>query len=132
MKPVAYDRHILVVEDERDLLESVVEALEEKGYSTAAAQDGLQALAYLDGSARKPSLIVLDLMMPHMNGAEFRQAQLARPEVASIPVVVVSADAHHLKDRFASLAPAGFLRKPFEIAALLEVIDGALAHASRA
>ena len=128
MKPVAYDRHILVVEDDRDLRESVVEALEEKGYSTAAAPDGLRALAYLDGAGRKPALILLDLMMPNLNGWQFREAQLARAEYAAIPVVVVTAD-DLLKSKVASLTPSGFLRKPFKIDALLEVIAGVLAAA---
>ena len=125
MKPVAYDRHILVVEDDRDLRESVVEALEEKGYSTAAAPDGLSALEYLDGHHRRPALILLDLMMPHMNGWQFREAQLARPVVAGIPVVVVTADDHG-KSKLQTLNPAGFLRKPFQLGALLEVINAVL------
>ena len=129
MTPVASGRHILVVEDDDDLRESVVEALEAEGYSTAAAPDGLQALAYLDGRARRPSLIVLDLMMPLMNGCEFREAQLARPEFAAIPVLVVTAEGGHLNARVASLTPAGFLRKPFKLAALLELVAGALATA---
>ena len=125
MRAVAYDRHILVVEDDRDLRESVVEALEEKGYSTASATDGQKALEYLDGTKRKPALILLDLMMPHMNGWQFREAQLARPDIAGIPVVVLTAD-DHAKSRLQTLNPAGFLRKPYQLGALLEVIGTVL------
>lgn len=112
---------ILVVEDDPDLRDSVAEALQDEGYSTATASDGLRALEYLDSPAQRPDLILLDLMMPNMNGFEFREQQLTRVEHASIPVVVMTADADG-KSKAASLNVAGFLPKPVTIAALLELV----------
>ena len=112
--------HILVVDDDRDLRDSVTEALEDAGYAVTAAHDGAQALAYLRSVSERPDLILLDLQMPHVNGIEFREEQLRSPEYAAIPVAVITADAS-ANHRMASLKLAAFLRKPLTIPALLEV-----------
>jgi len=113
--------HILVVDDQPDLRESMTEVLEDSGYAVACASDGLRALAYLGSSAPKPHLILLDLRMPNMDGLQFREEQLRRSEYASIPVVVMTGDAH-LKEKATSLHVSGFITKPVVIDTLLALI----------
>lgn len=119
--------HILLVEDDRDIRDSVVEVLEEEGYSVAVASDGLEALRRLREGPRPPDLILLDLMMPNMNGFQFREEQLKVPEHAKIPVAVLTAhgDAH---GKAKAMGVAGVLRKPVKIQALLDLVAGTLAQ----
>lgn len=84
---------VMVVDDERDPRESVCEWLSAKGYAVVAARDGADALRQLRASdGHKPDVILLDLMMPVMNGWQFREQQVRDPELASIPVVVITAN----------------------------------------
>lgn len=81
--------HILVAEDQADIRELLVMNLRTAGYQVSAVGDGAQALArQLEMPA---DLVVLDLMMPRMDGVAFRGAQLAEPRLRGIPVVVLSA-----------------------------------------
>jgi two-component system response regulator MprA len=115
---------ILVVEDDRDIRDSVVEVLEAAGYEVSAASDGRQALRVLDAGPR-PDVILLDLMMPNMNGFEFREAQLANAEHASIPIAVLTADAD-AKLKAQQLQASGWVRKPIKIEPLLDLVRGVL------
>lgn len=116
-------RHILVVEDDRDIRDSVVEVLEDAGYRTSSAADGQQALTVL--AQLTPDVILLDLMMPVMNGFQFREQQLRAPALAAIPVLVITADAD-AKAKAASLRAAGVLQKPLKIQPLLDAIERVL------
>jgi len=82
-------RRILVVEDDADCRIMVQMLLEREGYAVATAANGLEALA--SARLQRPDLIVLDLMMPLMDGRAFRAAQLADPDLASVPVVLTTA-----------------------------------------
>ena len=82
---------VLVVDDDRDLRESLCEVLTEEGYVARGAADGREALEYLRSVEELPRLVFLDLMMPRMNGWQFRDAQKADPRIAGIPVAVVTA-----------------------------------------
>lgn len=110
-------RHtVLVIEDEEDLREMMRDALELNGYSVATAQDGGEALAELS-RIEHLCLVILDLLMPGMNGWDFFATMRKRPELASIPVVVHSSAA--------TGAPAGVtrvLQKPLELNRLLSVV----------
>jgi CheY-like chemotaxis protein len=110
---------VLVVDDDRDIRETLQEVLEMEGYAVTTARNGAEALT--QARAERPSMILLDLFMPVMDGVEFRQRQLADPELADIPVVVVSAAAG-LEARVASLGVAGHLEKPLKIDRLFEVV----------
>jgi CheY-like chemotaxis protein len=83
-------RLVLVVDDDLDIREIVMDVLVEAGMSAIGAADGADALRRLQAGLR-PDLILLDLMMPVMDGLTFRRLQLADPELASIPVVILSA-----------------------------------------
>jgi CheY-like chemotaxis protein len=113
--------HSLVVDDDRDLRDTLRDVLEEVGYSVASAEDGLDALAQLLGSSRRPDLILLDLQMPNMDGIEFRDEQLKLAEIASIPVAVLTADKDG-KTKAAALNTAACLSKPLKLLQLLTLI----------
>jgi CheY-like chemotaxis protein len=81
---------VLVVDDEKDVRESVCEMLEARGYQVVCAEDGRAALEHLRGGLR-PDVILLDLMMPGMNGWQFRDEMNRDAALAGIPVVVITA-----------------------------------------
>lgn len=80
---------ILVIDDDSDIREVVGEALQFAGYEVTTARDGREGL--IQARSFRPTLILLDLMMPGMSGWEFRAVQLRDPALAAIPVVVVTA-----------------------------------------
>jgi CheY-like chemotaxis protein len=81
---------ILLVEDDFVLRGALTELLRDEGYQVECAASGIEALKRLD-HAPAPSLVLLDIMLPYMDGLEFRAAQLASPAMADIPVIVISA-----------------------------------------
>ena len=107
---------VLVVEDDRDVRESLVAVLEDAGYKVISASDGRAALTLLRAGPL-PSVILLDLMMPVMDGWEFRQRQSARPALAGIPVVVVTA-AYEPR----GIDAADVILKPLDFDLLLRVV----------
>jgi CheY-like chemotaxis protein len=115
---VTTPRRVLVVEDDGLIRESLVEALEEHGYQVTGVGNGREALDALATSPR-PDVILLDLMMPVMDGRSFRDEQLRDPALAAIPVVVLSAASDVLRAG-AEMRAAGVLRKPVTLRALLD------------
>jgi CheY-like chemotaxis protein len=81
---------ILIIEDDEGVGPSIAHLLRDEGYEVAVAANGRVALDRLKRDPL-PSLILLDLMMPEMDGIEFRVRQLADPRLASIPVILLSA-----------------------------------------
>jgi CheY-like chemotaxis protein len=112
-------RPVLVVDDDKDIRETLQELLEDEGYAVATARNGAEALERLRDV--HPGLVVLDLFMPVMDGVEFRRRQLADPEIAGVPVVVISAAAS-LEERVAPMRPEGHLEKPIRLESLLGYI----------
>jgi CheY-like chemotaxis protein len=111
---------ILVVEDDVAIRETMVELLTGEGFHVTCAANGAEALEALERGAA-PSLILLDLMMPVMDGWAFRVAQQQDPRLSGIPVVVLSAGAG-MEGRLSHLQPAAFLPKPFELEHLLHTV----------
>lgn len=112
---------VLVVDDDDDIRSLLRELLEEFGhYQVSEAANGAEALALIRRSAQKPELILLDLMMPVMNGFELARRLRADPETASIPVVVISATATRSDAK--DLGSVAFLPKPFRAEALLSTV----------
>jgi two-component system response regulator MprA len=110
---------LLVVDDDVELCESLADALTDAGYDPVTAGDGARALT-LSHEAPTPRLILLDLMMPELNGWEFRALQLRDQSVKDIPVVVMTATRdlrRHPVDADA------FLFKPFTLDDLLEKVQ---------
>jgi len=120
---------ILLVEDDRDIRETIADALEDAGYAVEGAVDGLDALERLRSAKRLPKLILLDLMMPRMNGVQFCEEKRKVPEWAPIPIVVLSADAQ-AKQKTEACSVASYLKKPVKLNALYETVASALAGAS--
>jgi DNA-binding response OmpR family regulator len=113
---------ILVVEDDRELLEVVSEALTECGFTVHAACDGLAALC--SARASKPTIILLDAVLPRMSGLEFRARQSRDPGLADVPVVVMTG----LELRgVAALKAEAVLVKPFGLGLLVATVVSCLA-----
>jgi CheY-like chemotaxis protein len=111
---------VMVVEDDFAIRETLRELLEEEGYRVTQAANGAEALARLRTGT--PKLILLDLMMPVMDGWEFRSAIQDDPRLAKIPVIVISAD-HGLESKVARMQVQGYLTKPFELDQLLQTVE---------
>jgi DNA-binding response OmpR family regulator len=110
---------VLVVDDDPDICAFLEDALEDSGYEVRTAADGRLALALLRDW--RPDLILLDLMMPGVNGWAFRHAQLVQQCLASIPVVVMSAG-YGAQREAAKLRAAAGLDKPFDLDELLATV----------
>jgi CheY-like chemotaxis protein len=113
---------VLLVEDDEDIRASVAEILRDEGFNVVGAVDGGDALRYLRSVAEVPRLILLDLMMPVMDGWAFRAAQLADERLAKIPVVILSA-ATDVRQHAAQLRVEEYLIKPLDVPLLLNAIE---------
>jgi CheY-like chemotaxis protein len=111
---------ILVVDDDPGVREVLEMVLSDEGYRVASAGDGREALAYL-AHEEAPDLVLLDIMMPVMDGYEFRAAQRDDPLFSAIPIVVLSAG--ESSARVTAMDAAAVLKKPFDIDALLAVVE---------
>ena len=110
------DRSILIVEDDELIRRAMQMVLEWEGYQVSCVSNGLEALDSLR-SGQRPALILLDVMMPVLDGQQFRHEQLRDPSLADIPVIVVSAVG------FAEVVSAAYyVRKPFQVQELLDAI----------
>lgn len=110
----------MVVEDDPDIMDALRDLLEEEGFDVLWATNGKEALSCL-ATNLAPRLILLDLMMPVMNGWEFQQALRSDPGLSGIPVIVISAEPD-LDRETHSLAVDGYLSKPFQLTALLDTV----------
>jgi CheY-like chemotaxis protein len=110
---------ILVVDDDADIREVLTEVLKEAGHEVVTASNGLEALALLRAGS-SPCLVLLDLMMPVMDGYLFIEAQKQDPALASIPVAVITAGRMVEKER---LQGAELLAKPIRLPVLMAVVQ---------
>ena len=106
---------VLVVDDESDIRQALAEVLTFEGFQVVDARDGQEAL----DKARqyRPELVLLDLMMPRMNGWEFRRAQKGDRTLARIPVVVLSAFAND-----GNMDAEAYIEKPFDVDQLVSAV----------
>jgi CheY-like chemotaxis protein len=115
-------KSVLIIEDDVDIREALIGILRDEGYVADGVGNGLEGLDHLRAPRRPaPALILLDLMMPVMNGWQFRAEQQQDAALAAIPVIVISADAG-VKQKSEALGAAGYLKKPIELDALLRVV----------
>jgi CheY-like chemotaxis protein len=129
---------ILVVDDERDICNTLADILRDEGYDVHCAygaEEGLAILERADAAATLPQLCLVDLLMPGMSGEEFRRRQLASPRLAAIPTMLMSAMVMSAKMR--DFAPASgtsrdggveWVEKPFVLDRLLETIGTLIAR----
>ncbi|MBV9487651.1 MAG: response regulator transcription factor [Frankiaceae bacterium] len=109
--------HVLVVEDDpsvRGLLQTLLTA---EGYDVATASDGLAGL--VKASRRKPSLILLDLMMPDLGGIRVLEEMGGDPALADVPVIVVTGKLDAIPAMVEQLGEESVFAKPFSVAELL-------------
>jgi CheY-like chemotaxis protein len=115
---------VLVVDDDVGIRQLLMRSLSFEGFDVIEAANGLDALTQLR-SGRRPSVIVLDLRMPVMDGWAFRTAQRADPRIARIPVVILSgADTH----RFHEIEAVATLEKPVSLTLLADCLHRVLDH----
>jgi CheY-like chemotaxis protein len=113
---------VLLVEDDADIREAIAEILTDHGVSVVTASNGAEALSTLRSAASIPRLILLDLMMPIMDGWQFRQEQRHDAQLASIPVVVLTAHGN-ASETAKTMEANGFLKKPLHLDSLLAVVE---------
>ena len=114
-------KRVLVVEDDLELRESLCAYLEEEGFETEGAADGAEALAR--AHVCRPDAIVLDLLMPVMDGLQLMEALSDEPELANIPIFVVSG---HAEDAPRAERVSVF-SKPVDVEALLRALQEKIA-----
>jgi CheY-like chemotaxis protein len=112
---------ILIVDDHADIRDSLAEILAEEGYQVACAANGREALEHLRTCPRLPCLILLDLMMPVMNGWDFRALQRNHPRFRAVPVAIVSG-ADVTAHCAGALDAVDYIVKPVELRALMATI----------
>jgi two-component system alkaline phosphatase synthesis response regulator PhoP len=120
-------RHrVVIVEDEPHIVLSLEFLLERAGYETASAVDGETGLALI--RRVRPDVVLLDVMMPRLNGYEVCRAVKDDPELTAIPVIMLSAKGQEVEIlRGLELGAAAYVTKPFGNAEILEAVRAALA-----
>src|SRR5579864_7030970 len=111
---------ILIVDDEKPVRQFLVAAFEQQGHEVLEASHGRQALNLLATMAARPDIVISDVMMPLVGGAELCSVLKSDPSTADIPVVLMSAA--HSRSSAASLADA-LIVKPFDLDALDAVVQ---------
>lgn len=115
-------KSVLIVEDSSDLQLLLAKLLEKEGYTVFRSDNGQEALTLLRGLPELPRFILLDLMMPVMNGLEFRQAQQKDPRLNSIPIVVMTAYSDP-QAMTKTMDITNILKKPISIDDLLHLAE---------
>ena len=118
----ACDGVVMIVEDDLDLRESITEVLEDCQFRTVGAANGQEAIEHLRRDPQRPCVILLDMMMPVMDGWQFRELQRDDPELRSIPVVVMTAHVD-LRQTSDALGAAACLKKPIHLGTLLDTVE---------
>ena len=113
---------VLIVDDEPDVVDGLSEFLQDEGYDVAAAGDGRAALDQLRRGLR-PCVILLDLMMPRMNGWDFRSEQMKDAELSAIPVIVVTAAGVTETSVKMQLGDVELIQKPPSLDTLLAAVQ---------
>jgi two-component system response regulator MprA len=115
-------KRILIVEDSHDIQILLAKLLKAEGYTVECADNGALALEFLRSTDEQPELILLDLMMPDMDGYQFRREQEKHEKTAGIPIVVMTADGD-VQSKAMKIGAKGFLKKPFsDIELILETV----------
>jgi CheY-like chemotaxis protein len=112
---------ILIVDDDEDIRDLLSLILRLEGHEVQLAVDGVDALARL--SARRPSVILLDMMMPRLDGEGFVKELRNNPQLADIPIVLISGH-KAARQKAVELGVAGCLVKPIELTDLLSTLNG--------
>ncbi len=121
---------ILIVDDEKDIVELVAYNLEREGFQTARAYDGHQALQFMKD--RKPDLVILDLMLPGINGIEICRLLRKKPETENLPIIMLTAKSDVIdKIMGLEIGADDYLTKPFNVRELLARVRAILRRRER-
>lgn len=115
-------KKILVVDDERDIVEVIQMSLQKNGYSVETAYDGVEALEKIESD--KPDLVVLDIMLPKLDGYSVNLKLKENPETENLPVIVITGRGH-LKELLQireEITVSAYLEKPFPLKLLVDKI----------
>src|SRR3989344_8223224 len=122
LRAMTESKRVLIVEDDEAIFEITQELLTHSGYSVDFARNGQEALQHLRSGHPLPCLILLDLMMPVMDGFEFRKEQIQDSGISHIPVVIMTAEGQ-IEAKTRKIGAKAFIRKPFDIESFLRTID---------
>ena len=114
------ERQVLIVDDDLDIRETLAAVLEDRGFDIVTAENGLEALTLIRSAAVSPSVILLDLMMPVMDGYGFLEERKKDPALASIPIAILTAGHGVDKHRLGNGSPV--LPKPIDLPKLVGVL----------
>jgi CheY-like chemotaxis protein len=115
-------RTVLIVEDDVDVREAIAEVLSDCDYNALHAANGAEALERLRAAEVRPCVILLDMMMPTMDGWQFRAVQKSDPAMSDIPVVVLSAHADG-REAAMKMQAAAYLSKPISLESLVRQVE---------
>ena len=117
--------HVMVVDDDADVRDAVADVFRDEGCTVDTASDGWEALVRLGRTSEVPDLIITDLMMPRMDGWAFCRCLKEDPELANVPLAVLTAFAGDNDETHPPLEHSGarVIRKPLNLNALLELLD---------
>ena len=113
---------VLIIDDDAAFRDALSELIADEGLSTVVASNGRQALDML-ASGLRPIAILLDMMMPVMDGPAFRAAQLASDEARSIPVAVMSASGRSSQEILTAFGDVEYIPKPTSGAAVVAFVN---------
>lgn len=116
--PLGVPKIVLVIDDDFPTCQAIRDVLELHGYEVRLARDGQDGLDQLRAMTPIPALIILDMLMPRLNGWQFLDQQRASPEHSMIPVVVCSG----MHETARTVQSTAFLRKPFDFEELLRLV----------
>jgi two-component system chemotaxis response regulator CheY len=113
-------KNVMIVDDDNDIRDAISQILEYEGYNVLQASNGQEGIERLRQQDR-PSLILLDLMMPVMNGWQFQSELQNQPDLSKIPVIILSADGN-IQQKSEGIGVAGYLKKPIQLDTLLDTV----------
>ena len=120
---------VMVVDDDADILKTLAAIFREEGFETLVAMNGVEALFLLSQRPR-PALIVLDLMMPEMDGIELAERLGSDKQLSTIPLLLFSAN-DHVAEHARTLGAVGHIAKPADLDKLLGLVHGAIDTSAR-
>ena len=115
-------KHILIIEDDKDILDVLTCLLESEGYQVSVAANGREGLDLLGQCSQLPDLILLDLVMPVMDGIRFRQIQSVHEEFKHIPVIMMSTD-KYLEMKRDRHGVEMYMEKPLDLEMVLNSVS---------
>lgn len=113
--------YVLLIDDDFDITEAIKSILTEEGYQTYSVSNGKEGFDFLNQATQLPSLILLDIMMPVMNGYEFRKEQLESKRFKNIPTIVFSAAGKFEDENSLQFTEA--IKKPLDLEKLLKLVS---------